>query len=99
TIAICSMGIFRAQITEVTPPPVAAQSNSAVEDTTAPALATPPVASQEDLQNAANKRKKLSNVDLSHRGADHFMFQYVGLGLSSPTDEFSTQGFSRELNF
>lgn len=97
TIAVCSMGILKAQITDVTPP-VAAQSNSAVKDSSAPALAQQ-VETDVSAQKAADKRKKFANIDLSHRGADHFMFQFGGMGLGGATDDFKTNGFSREFNF
>jgi hypothetical protein len=96
TIAICSMGLLKAQITDVTPP-VAAPSNNAVQDSTAPAIARP-VETPSAAQRAANQKKKFGNVDLSHRGADHFMFQFGGMGLAGATDEFTTKGFSREFN-
>lgn len=98
TIAVCSMGILKAQITDVTPP-VAASSNNAVKDSTAPAIAQQQLETQQSAQKAADKRKKFANVDLSHRGADHFMFQFGGMGLGGATDEFNTNGFSREFNF
>ena len=96
TIAICSMGLLKAQITDVTPP-VAAQSNNAVQDSTVPAIARP-VETPSEADRAANQKKKFGNVDLSHRGADHFLFQYGGMGLAGATDEYTTKGFSREFN-
>ena len=96
TIAVCSMGMLKAQITDVTPP-VAAEANSAI-DSTAPAVATP-VMPETDAQKAADKRKQFANVDLSHRGADHFMIQFGGMGLAGATGEYTTHGFSREFNF
>lgn len=97
-IAVCSMGMLKAQITDVTPPVAAQSNNSAVKDSTAPAIAQQSDI-ESDAKKAANKRKKFANIDLSHRGADHFMFQLGGMGLSGATDEFATNGFSREFNF
>ncbi|GAB3365080.1 hypothetical protein GCM10027566_35340 [Arachidicoccus ginsenosidivorans] len=98
TIAICSMGILKAQITDVTPPVAARSSNQVSKDSTAPAIAQP-VETEADAQRAADKKKKFANIDLSHRGADHFMFEYGGMGLSGSTSDFATKGFSREFNF
>jgi len=99
TIAICSMGILKAQITDVTPPVAARSNNQVSKDSTVPDMAQQPVETQAEAQRAADKKKKFANIDLSHRGADHFMFQFGGMGLSGATDDFSTKGFSREFNF
>lgn|GEM_PF-152371 len=98
TVAICSMGMLKAQITDVTPP-VAAQSQNTVKDSTAPAIAQQAGPTEDAARKAADKRKKFANLDLSHRGADHFMFQFGGMGLSGDAGDYATKGFSREFNF
>ena len=101
TMAMCTMGIVNAQITDVTPPPVSAaqQSKEAVKDSTLPAAALTGTIDDGSVAANASVKKKFANVDLSHRSADHFMFQFGGMGLGGSTDEFATNGFSRAFNF
>lgn len=93
-VALSSFGVLHAQINEVTPP-----TTQNVEDTV-PAI-NRQLEAQRDLgqQKALDKKKKFANVDLSHRAADHFMFQFGGMGWNGATGDYQLDGFSREFNF